>query len=97
MDNIYEDSYNADAEKKNRLGSILQKITAKKEGGTAVGNLIRGKVGSLGGESAPTPTGSVRPPSAPTPKKGLGTWGWVGIGAGVIALGTIIYFATKKK
>ena len=85
------------AEGGSKIGNLLKKVTAKKEGGTAVGNLIRGKVGALGSKKTPQGNFVTEVPETPSgDKKGLSTWAWVGIGAGVLALGGIIYVATKK-
>lgn len=52
--------------------------------------------GILGGKDDSTTTTDTTAPDG-TPKKGLSTGAWVGIGLGTAVLGTILYFALRKK
>lgn len=91
--------YNGDGKGMEKLKGLFK----KKEGGTAVGNLVRGLTKGKGGAGAeasnlsPEQMQSQMQPVEPV-KKGLSVGAWIGIGAGgLVLVGTIIYFATKKK
>ena len=66
---------------------------------TALNNKVQGKSNALAQETTVLTArqDEIRQQMAASPKKGVGTMGWVLIGLGVVALGATIYFMAKKK
>lgn len=66
---------------------------------TALNNKVQGKSNAIAQETTVLTArqDEIRQQMAASPKKGIGTMGWVLIGLGVVALGATIYFMAKKK